>query len=259
MGSHHKVAKLSVPQFHGNRLLIVRYTAYAKWVLVLFIASTLLPTPASAQSIDEGEIGAWYIYAFNYDAKDSRWGAQGDIQYRNWDTIGDLEQLLIRSGVTYRPESLPGKYTLGYANITSGTFGSSSRTLQEDRVYQEALFPHRLGERVYVRHRLRYEQRWIDYQDFRTRYRYGLFVDIPFNKATLDKGAWYLSLYNEIFLNGEHDIGLDKRVDTYDRNRFYAAIGYSLSDSTKFQFGLMHQHSKNVEKNQWQLSFIQNF
>jgi hypothetical protein len=237
----------------------MRYTAYAKWVLVLFIASTLLPTPASAQSIDEGEIGAWYIYAFNYDAKDSRWGAQGDIQYRNWDTIGDLEQLLIRSGVTYRPESLPGKYTLGYANITSGTFGSSSRTLQEDRVYQEALFPHRLGERVYVRHRLRYEQRWVEYQDFRTRFRYGLFVDIPFNKTTLDKDAWYLSLYNEIFLNGEHDIGLDKRVDTYDRNRFYAAIGYSLSDNTKFQFGLMRQHSKNVEKNQWQLSLIQNF
>ena len=142
------------------------FTTYAKWLFVPFIASTLLTTPASAQSIDEGKIGAWYIYAFNYSAKDSRWGAQGDIQYRNWDTIGDLEQLLIRSGVTYRPESLPGKYTLGYANITSGAFGSSSGTLREDRVYQEALFPHRLGERVYVRHRLRYEQRWIDYQDF---------------------------------------------------------------------------------------------
>jgi hypothetical protein len=242
-----------------NRLLIMCFATYAKWVLVPSIASALLTTPASAQAIDEDKIGAWYIYAFNYDAKESRWGAQGDIQYRNWDTIGDLEQLLIRGGLTYRPESLPGKYTLGYANITSGTFGSSSRTLREDRVYQEALFPHRLGERVYVRHRLRYEQRWVDYQDFRTRIRYGLIVDIPFNKTTLEKGAWYLSLYNEIFLNGEHDIGLDKRVDTYDRNRFYAAIGYSLSDSTKFQFGLMHQHSKNVEKSQWQLSLIQNF
>ena len=133
------------------------FTTYTKWVLIPLIASALLTTPASAQAIDEDKLGAWYIYAFNYDAKESRWGAQGDIQYRNWDTIGDLEQLLIRGGLTYRPESLPGKYTLGYANITSGTFGSSSRTLREDRVYQEALFPHRLGERVYVRHRLRYE------------------------------------------------------------------------------------------------------
>ena len=235
------------------------FTTYAKRVLVPFIASALLATPASAQSIDEDKIGAWYIYAFNYDAKGSRWGAQGDIQYRNWDTVGDLEQLLIRSGVTYRPESLPGKYTLGYTNITSGTFGSSSRTLKEDRVYQEALFPHRLGERIYVRHRLRYEQRWVDYQDFRTRFRYGLFVDIPFNKTTLDKGAWYLSLYNEIFLNGENDIELDKRVDTYDRSRFYGAVGYSISDRLKLQIGYMHQDTKAYQKGQLQFGILQAF
>ena len=219
----------------------------------------LLPGTTQAQTIDEDQLGAWYIYAFNCDRSGNRWGAQGDIQYRNWDTIGDLEQLLIRSGVTYRPESLPGKYTLGYANITSGTFGSSSRTLREDRVYQEALFPHRLGERVYVRHRLRYEQRWVDYQDFRTRFRYGLFVDIPVNKTTLDKGAWYLSIYNEIFLNGEHDIGLNKRVDTYDRNRFYGAVGYSISDNLKLQIGYMHQDAKAYQKGQLQFGIMQTF
>jgi len=226
-------------------------------VLVRLVCSSLtglllLPGTTQAQTIDEDQLGAWYFYAFNYNRSGSWWGAQGDIQYRNWDTIGDLEQLLIRSGITYRPESLPGKYTLGYANITSGTFGSSSRTLREDRVYQEALFPHRLGERVYVRHRLRYEQRWVDYQDFRTRFRYGLFIDIPVNKTTLDKGAWYLSNYNEIFLNGEHDIGLDKPVDTYDRNRFYGAVGYSISDNLKLQIGYMHQDTKAYQKGQLQ-------
>ena len=234
-------------------------TVLKKWALALALLSVCLTNSAVAQSIEEDELGAWYIYAFSYDAKDSRWGAQGDIQYRNWDTLGDLEQLLIRGGMTYRPDSLPGKYTLGYANITSGAFGSSSRTLREDRVYQEALFPHRLGERVYVRHRLRYEQRWVDYQDFRTRFRYGLFVDVPFNKTTLDKGAWYLSLYNEIFLNGEHDIGLDKRVDTYDRNRFYAALGYSLSNTMKLQIGYMHQDTKAYQKGQLQFGIMQAF
>jgi len=157
-------------------------------IFASLFGSLLLPAPIHAQTIDEDKLGAWYMYAFNYDRSDSTWGAQGDIQYRNWDILGDLEQLLIRGGLTYRPASLMGKYTLGYANITSGAFGSSSRTLREDRVYQEALFSHRLGGRVYVRHRLRYEQRWVDYQDFRTRFRYGLFVDIPVNKTTLDKG-----------------------------------------------------------------------
>ena len=140
-------------------------------VLVRLVCSSLtglllLPGTTQAQTIDEDQLGAWYFYAFNYNRSGSRWGAQGDIQYRNWDTIGDLEQLLIRSGITYRPESLPGKYTLGYANITSGTFGSSSRTLREDRVYQEALFPHRLGERVYVRHRLRYSSGGLNIRIF---------------------------------------------------------------------------------------------
>ena len=233
-------------------------------VLVRLVCSSLtglllLPGTTQAQTIDEDQLGAWYFYAFNYNRSGSRWGAQGDIQYRNWDTIGDLEQLLIRSGITYRPESLPGKYTLGYANITSGTFGSSSRTLREDRIYQEALFPHWLGERVYVRHRLRYEQRWVDYQDFRTRFRYGLFIDIPVNKTTLDKGAWYLSNYNEIFLNGEHDIGLDKPVDTYDRNRFYGAVGYSISDNLKLQIGYMHQDTKAYQKGQLQFGMMQTF
>lgn len=228
-------------------------------IFASLFGSLLLPAPIHAQTIDEDKLGAWYMYAFNYDRSDSTWGAQGDIQYRNWDILGDLEQLLIRGGLTYRPASLMGKYTLGYANITSGAFGSSSRTLRENRVYQEALFSHRLGGRVYVRHRLRYEQRWVDYQDFRTRFRYGSFVDIPVNKTTLDKGAWYLSLYNEIFLNGEHDIGLDKRVDTYDRNRFYAALGYSISDTLKLQMGYMHQDTKGYNKGQLQFGLIQAF
>jgi hypothetical protein len=36
--------------------------------------------------------------------KNSQFGIQGDVQYRNWNTLGDLEQLLLRSGVTYKPQ-----------------------------------------------------------------------------------------------------------------------------------------------------------
>ena len=52
----------------------------------------------------------------------SRLGLQGDIQYRQWDVGSDLEQLLLRGGLTYRPESAANiLFTGGYANITSGT------------------------------------------------------------------------------------------------------------------------------------------
>ena len=225
---------------------------------ILLVAAAVSPRAASAQ-VDEDQLGAWYMYFFSSRFDDSRWGLQGDAQYRNWDLGGDLEQLLLRGGVTYTPESLAATFTLGYANITTGEFGSSDDTVREDRIYQEALLPHKLGPRVFLRHRFRYEQRWVDDQDFRTRFRYALFVDVPLNGEDLKKGAVYLALYNEIFINGDRDIGDGRRVNTFDRNRAYAALGYSLSDTLRLQGGYMYQDTDTIEKGQIQLSLHQSF
>jgi hypothetical protein len=222
-------------------------------VFAAILGSLIFSVPAHAQ-IDEDQQGAWYMYFWNTRFDDSQWGLQGDVQYRNWDAIGDLEQLLLRGGLTYSPDSLNATFTLGYATITSGEFGDSNDTRREDRVYQEALLPQQLGERVYLRHRFRLEQRWVENQDFRTRFRYALFMDIPLNQATLTRGAWYLALYNEFFLNGEKDIGDGRQVETFDRNRLYGAFGYALRDNLRLQFGYMHQSTDDVDKGQFQLS-----
>jgi hypothetical protein len=215
--------------------------------------------PAAAQDIDEDQLGAWYMYFFNTRLGDSQWGFQGDVQYRNWDLGGDLEQLLLRGGITWRPKSGDALFTLGYGNITTGEFDSSTTASHEDRVYQEALLPHKIGSRVSLRHRFRYEQRWVEDQDFRTRFRYALFVDVPLNGDTLSQGAWYLAFYNEIFINGERDIGDGREVELFDRNRTYGALGYSLTDSLKIQGGYMYQITDSVEKGQLQLSLHQSF
>ena len=214
---------------------------------------------ASAQDFDEDQLGAWYMYFFNAQSDSRQWGFQGDVQYRNWDLGGDLEQLLLRGGLTWQPKSGDAMFTLGYGNITSGAFDSSETTSHEDRIYQEALLPQRIGSRVYLRHRFRYEQRWVEDQDFRTRFRYALFVDVPLNREDLSAGAWYLAFYNEIFINGERDIGGGREVELFDRNRTYAAIGHSLSDTLKIQGGYMYQLTDSVEKGQLQLSLHQAF
>ena len=214
--------------------------------------------PARAQ-VDEDQTGAWYMYFFDGSANDAGWGFQGDIQYRNWDQGGDLEQLLLRGGITYKPKSANVLFTLGYANIRSGEFGPGDATVSEDRIYQEVGLPQKVGSRVYLRHRFRYEQRWVDNQDFRTRFRYALFMNIPINREDLRQGAWYLSFYNEIFINGERDIGDGREVELFDRNRLYGAIGYSLRDSLRLQAGYMHQTSDSVEKGQIQLSLHHRF
>lgn len=232
----------------------IRQTA----ALLVMCACMAWAMPAAAQ-VDEDQLGAWYMYFFNKSFDNSQWGFQGDVQYRNWDLGGDLEQLLLRAGGTYRPKRFDMLLTLGYANITSGEFGPSDETDSEDRVYQEVLLPQKLGESVFLRHRFRYEQRWVENQDFRTRFRYALFVDIPLNAPDLKKGAWYLAFYNELFINGQTDIGDGRTVDRYDRNRLYGAVGYSLADNLRLQGGYMYQHSNAVAKGQLQVSLHHSF
>ncbi len=225
---------------------------------VCFVALASFSPIALAQ-VDEDQVGAWYMYFWNTRLEDSNFGFQGDVQHRNWDLGGDLEQLLIRGGLTWTPDGSNNTYTLGYANIESGVFGSSSSSSREHRIYQEALIPQRLGEKTFLTHRLRLEQRDVDGQDFRNRFRYFIGMNYPLNRANLDRGAIYLSFYNELFLNLEQDIGDGRRVDQFDRNRTYLALGYSLSENVRLQFGYMHQETDDLGKGQLQFNLFHRF
>ena len=219
----------------------------------LMIIGILLSNIAFAQ-IDENKLGGWYMYFFNTTFKESPWGIQGDVQYRNWNIIGDLEQLLLRGGITYKPQAADIKFTLGYGNVTTGTYGDDNSTTAESRIYQEALFPVQFGSRFYTNHRFRYEQRFVENQEFRTRYRYNLFLNVPLNKANMDAKSIYLAFYNELFINGQRDIGSGNTVEIFDRNRFYMALGYVIRNGLNVQFGIMNQTTDSWSKNQLQFS-----
>lgn len=224
----------------------------------LIALGTLFPSVSNAQ-IDQDKLGAWYMYFYNTTFNKGPWGVQGDVQFRNWDMGSDLEQLLIRSGLTYKPKNVNAKLTVGYGNITSGAYGSSSATTTESRIYQEALFPVQFGNRLYTNHRFRYEQRFVENQDFRTRYRYNLFLNIPITNPSMSEKTLYLALYNELFINGQRDIGTTNDVEIFDRNRFYSALGYVIKDGYKVQLGVMNQTTDNWAKNQLQVSFHHKF
>jgi len=224
----------------------------------LLCATFLLPNTAEAQ-INEDRLGAWYMYFFTTTFKESSWGMQGDVQYRNWNNAGDLEQLLLRGGITYKPENAEIKLTLGYGNVTTGTYGSNNSTTAESRFYLEALFPVQFGNRFYTNHRFRYEQRFVEGQDFRTRYRYNIFLNIPLNSTEMDVKTVFLAFYNELFINGERNIGDGRNVEIFDRNRLYLSMGYILEKGIKIQLGVMKQTTDNWSKNQLQLSLHQKF
>ena len=199
------------------------------------------------------------MYFWNTKIKNSDFGLQGDYQYRNWNMGGDLEQLLLRSGITYQPNNTPVKFTLGYGYVMSGAYGDSKAKTHESRIYQEALMNQKVGSRFYLLHRFRFEQRFVQGQDLRTRYRYNIFLNVPINKPVIESGSVYVSFYNEVFLNGQRFIGNGREVEIFDRNRTYAAFGYGLLDGLNVQAGIMRQTNNNYAKNQLQLSLHHKF
>lgn len=230
----------------------------SKISFVFFILFSALTITSNAQ-LDQSKTGAWYMYFWNTTFGDSPWGVQGDFQFRNWNAIGDLEQLLLRGGVTYKPKGANIKFTLGYGNVQTGAYGEDNSTVSESRIYQEALFPQDLGNRFHLIHRFRYEQRFVEGQDFRTRFRYNFFINIGLNKAAIEDKTIYLALYNELFINGERPIGDGREVELFDRNRTYAAIGYAIKKQLRVQLGAMRQITDNWGKTQAQLSLHHKF
>lgn len=227
------------------------------FILLIGIYTTSIV--GAQNSPDEDQLGAWYMYFFNEQFGESQFGIQGDYQFRFWEPTGDLEQILLRTGLTYTPKNADILFTLGYANITTGTFGESNETVNESRIYQEALFPQKIGERFYLMHRFRYEQRWVENNDFRTRYRYNLFINVPLNKTKMGKGTLNLALYNEIFLNGQTDVGDGQTVQYFDRNRTYLGLGYGITKKMRVQLGWMKQTTVNWSKGQGQISLHHNW
>ena len=223
-----------------------------KFITVCFFS--LFCLTSEAQEPDEDQLGAWYMYFFNKRFQESPLGIQGDYQFRYWNLGSDLEQLLLRTGITYTPKTANITFTLGYAYIGTGAFGESDAQVAEHRVYQEALMPQKLGSRVWLTHRFRYEQRWVSGQDFRTRYRYNLFINVPLNKKELMAKTLYVALYNELFINGQRSIGGGRKVALFDRNRTYTGLGYGLRSNLRLQLGWMKQITDSWSKGQAQVS-----
>jgi len=221
-------------------------------VVILFSATSII---SYAQSVEEDELGSWYMYFYNKKFGNSNFGVQGDFQFRYWEVAGDLEQRLLRSGLTYSPNGSSALFTLGYANIASGVPGESTETSTESRIYQEALLPQKLSTRIRLTHRFRYEQRWVPNQDLRTRFRYNIFMNVLLNADTMVKKTAYIALYNETFVNGERSVGDGREVQFFDRNRTYIGIGYGIIENGRVQLGWMRQTTDQWAKNQLQVSF----
>ena len=196
----------------------------------------------------DNNIGNWLIYFGNKDLNSSfNW--HHEIQHRNYNILGELEQLLVRTGLGYNVNE-NNNILLGYGFIDSRNKAIESNEIlkvNEHRIYQQFISKQVIGK-IKIQHRYRFEQRFIE-DDFKLRYRYFLSLNIPLLKTNK---KYYISAYNEIFIDASQE-------NSFDRNRIYGGLGYKLNSNIKLELGYMNQIFNNSTRDQFNVICFFNF
>ena len=210
--------------------------------MVALTCALMLPYISTAQSSD---FGNWLIYIGNKKVN-SKWNIHNEVQYRNYDAIGDLEQLLLRTGLGYNLSENNHNLLLGYGYILSQNYIADTQNkmdVNEHRIFQQFTSKQKVGS-VSLSHRYRFEQRFVE-SDFKMRLRYFLAFKVPIIKTETSPSKLYLSAYNEVFLNTESDV--------FDRNRVYGGLGFQLNNNVRIEAGYMSQLFENSSRDQFNL------
>ena len=120
----------------------------------------LLPSLSQAQ---ESDLGNWLIY-IGSKKLEGKWNLHNEIQYRNYDAVGDLEQLLLRTGIGYNLSENNNNLLLGYGFIKSENYtanGLDKITVNEHRIFQQFISKQKVGK-LSLTHRYRFEQRFVE-------------------------------------------------------------------------------------------------
>lgn len=213
------------------------------------VASIFLFIVWSATAQDSS-IGNWFIYFGNQKInKTFNW--HNEVQYRNYNLAGDLEQLLLRTGIGAEINA-SNNVLMGYGFIRSENYFSASNdkvVVNEHRPFQQYIHKSSL-KRLVIQNRIRVEERIIG-SDFKFRFRHFLGLNFPVNKPVMEKNAFYLSAYNEVFL---HSYG-----NSFDRNRVYGAFGWVFDKYIKLEAGIMTQIYQSFYRSQFQIVLYNNF
>ncbi len=215
-------------------------------ILFVFVLA-VLPKISIAQDSD---LGNWLVYIGSKQLNE-KWNLHHEVQYRNYDAIGDLEQLLLRSGLGYT-FSNKSNLLLGYGYILSENYVGNSNdkvAVNEHRIFQQFITKQRLGK-LGLQHRYRFEQRFVE-SDYKMRFRYFLGLSYPLYSFGDSGKQLYASAYNEIFLN--------TKTSVFDRNRVYGGLGYKFSKKVKVELGYMNQFFENSGRDQINIITFYNF
>lgn len=222
--------------------MIFRSFTRVSAIFLVWFATT--PTLFSQPS----EVGNWFIYVGN-QAFNKRWNWHNEMQYRNYNLIGDLQQLIVRTGIGYNLSENNNNLLMGYAFVHSQQYlpiSDDKTGFDEHRLFQQFITRQHFG-RWYLQHRYRLEERFLE-DDFQTRFRYFLALNLPINQKTMADKAIYLSWYGEVFINGQAPL--------YSQTRLYGALGWMFSPHFRIEAGFMSQILETTARNQFQVALF---
>jgi hypothetical protein len=219
-----------------------------KTMLSVFIV-LLTGSVFSQSNLSKNLLGSWEAYNVNAKFNQSPIRFQMDVQHRDHNIAGDLDQIIIRPGIQFFHEPSKSSYLIGYAFFLFQNEGEPNNPITENRIFQDIDLRHNIS-RLSIRHRYRFEERFVESRPFAFRFRYAVFVDIPLNKKKIEVKTWYIPLWNEIFIKAS---GIP-----FDRNWLYAGLGYRVTNNLGVQVGAMNQFMTAGPKAQLILSIHHN-
>ncbi|WP_194973994.1 DUF2490 domain-containing protein [Aquiflexum lacus] len=160
--------------------------------------------------------------------------------------VNEMAQLYIRIGLSYlvtKNFEITGGIVTPFYWVNEKDYPENTpldKVVPQFRFWQQYLFIQSVG-RSKVYHQIRTEQRWrrdfiVDSPfELTHRFRYKIMAYIPINKPELQTKTWFVSLYNEVFIQAGKSIQLNYLED----NRTFVGIGYILNENIQLQTGYM--------------------
>ncbi|HEY5689912.1 MAG TPA: DUF2490 domain-containing protein [Cyclobacteriaceae bacterium] len=242
-------------------------------VIITFVLICNFSMAGLAQKNIASQNNGWYMYFGNHKLT-NKISLHTEYQWRRNEVIKHWQQSLFRIGVDYI-SSPAVMITGGYGYIVNFPYGDQPIAFKfhEHRIWEQMVLTQSSG-RFFFNHRFRLEQRYLENRfdngngsstsngyTYRNRARYRFLVNIPFNKRSMEKGALFASIYDEVFLQFGPNFGRNY----LDQNRLFGAVGYLFSSNANFQIGYLNHfviksNGLDAENNHTlQLSLTYNF
>lgn len=234
-----------------SRGTLISFCTPLRLLLTAVVAWSTL-TSALAQRVVDRNANGWFSYLGDHRIKE-QWSIHTEAHLRRADLGASAQQVLLRPALNYHLTS-DVMFTFGYSYYRNERYGAFpiQAANWENHLYQQVQLKSRYG-RLSVQHRFRMEERFIaalrtepgtasGYSftgyTYQSRFRYRVGATVPLGgSGTIDPGTWFLSAYDELFLN----FGASDRLDHMHQNRISLLVGHQFWAQGNVQLGYLLQ------------------